>query len=134
MRGGGGNFGIVTSFEYRLHEVGPVLGGGVLYPVDKARDVLHFYRDFAANSPDELSTQIGRLTTLDGIPVIGVAGCYCGSLAEGEKALAPLRAFGAPLRICSDRSAMSRCRACSIRGFRRPAGLLEGQLSPWSSR
>jgi hypothetical protein len=74
-----------------------VLGGGVLYPVDKARDVLHFYRDFAANSPDELSTQIGRLTTLDGIPVIGVAGCYCGSLAEGEKALAPLRAFGAPI-------------------------------------
>jgi FAD/FMN-containing dehydrogenase len=97
IRGGGGNFGIVTSFEYRLHEVGPVLGGGVLYPVDKARDVLHFYRDFAATSPDELSTQIGRLTTLDGIPVIGVAGCYCGSLAKGEKALAPLRGFGAPI-------------------------------------
>jgi FAD/FMN-containing dehydrogenase len=118
MRGGGGNFGIVTSFEYRLHEVGPVLGGGVLYPVDKARDVLHFYRDFAATSPNELSTQIGRLTTLDGIPVIGVAGCYCGSLAEGEKALAPLRGFGARSRICSGRSAMSRCRACSIHGFR----------------
>ena len=53
MRGGGGNFGIVTSFEYRLHQVGPVFGGGVLYPVDQAREVLRFYRDFAASSPDE---------------------------------------------------------------------------------
>lgn len=97
MRGGGGNFGIVTSFEYRLHQVGPVLGGGVLYPIDKIREVLRFYRDFSAASPDELSTQVGRLTTLDGIPVVGVAGCYCGSLAEGEKVLAPLRRFGSPI-------------------------------------
>jgi hypothetical protein len=97
MRGGGGNFGIVTSFEYRLHQQGQVLGGGILYPIDKARDVLHCYRDFAANSPDELSTQIGRITTLDGVPVMAVAGCYCGSLADGEKVLAPLRQFGAPI-------------------------------------
>ena len=97
MRGGGGNFGVVTSFEYRLHEVGPVLGGGVLHPIGNARDVLHFFRDFAAGNPDELSMQIGRITTPDGIPVIGVAGCYCGPLAEGEKVLAPLRRFGAPV-------------------------------------
>ena len=60
MRGGGGNFGIVTSFEYRLHQLGPVFGGGVLYPVDQAREVLRFYRDFALSGPDELSTQVGR--------------------------------------------------------------------------
>src|SRR3984957_13734238 len=97
MRGGGGNFGVVTSFEYRLHELGPVFGGGVLYPVDQARDVLHFYRDFAVSGPDELSTQVGRLCTLDGTPVIGVAGCYSGSLEDGERVLEPLRRFGSPV-------------------------------------
>ena len=97
MRGGGGNFGIVTSFEYRLHQLGPVFGGGVLYPVDQARDVLRFYRDFAFSGPDELSTQVGRICTLEGVPVIGVAGCYSGSLEEGEKVLAPLRRFGSPV-------------------------------------
>jgi FAD/FMN-containing dehydrogenase len=53
LRGGGGNFGIVTSFEYRLHELGQVFGGGVLYSVDQTRDVLRFYRDFALSVPDE---------------------------------------------------------------------------------
>jgi FAD/FMN-containing dehydrogenase len=97
MRGGGGNFGIVTSFEYRLHPLGPVFGGGVLFPVDQAREVLRFYRDFAFSGPDELSTQVGRICTLEGVPVIGVAGCYSGSLEEGEKVLAPLRRFGSPV-------------------------------------
>ncbi len=97
MRGGGGNFGIVTSFEYRLHPLGPVFGGGVLYPVEQARDVLRFYRDFAVSVPDELSTQVGRLCTLEGVPVIGVAGCYSGSLEDAEKVLAPLRRFGSPI-------------------------------------
>ena len=97
MRGGGGNFGIVTSFEYRLHQLGPVFGGGVLYPVDQTREVLRFYRDFASSGPDELSTQMGRICTLDGVPVIGVAGCYSGSLEDGEKLLAPLRRFGSPV-------------------------------------
>ena len=97
MRGGGGNFGIVTSFEYRLHRIGTVLGGGVLYPVNEAREVLRFYRDFAVSGPDELSTQVGRICTLDGVPVIGVAACYCGSVEDGEKVLAPLRRFGSPL-------------------------------------
>jgi FAD/FMN-containing dehydrogenase len=57
MRGGGENLGIVTSFEYRLHDVGPVLGGGVHYPIAQARDVLRFYRDFVGSIPDALSTQ-----------------------------------------------------------------------------
>jgi FAD/FMN-containing dehydrogenase len=97
LRGGGGNFGIVTSFEYRLHELGPVFGGGVLYPVDQTREVLRFYRDFALSSPDELGTQLGRICTLDGVPVIGVAGCYSGSPRDGEKAFASLRRFGSPI-------------------------------------
>jgi FAD/FMN-containing dehydrogenase len=97
MRGGNGNFGIVTSFEYRLYELGPVFGGGVLYPVEQTRDVLRFYRDFALSGPDELSTQMGRICTLDGAPVVAVAACYSGSIEEGEKVLAPLRQFGAPI-------------------------------------
>ena len=97
MRGGGGNFGVVTSFEYKLHQLGPVFGGGVLYPVEQTRDVLRFYRDFARSGPDELSTQVGRICTLEGVPVIGVAGCYSGASDEGEKVLAPLRRFGSPV-------------------------------------
>jgi hypothetical protein len=97
VRGGGGNFGIVTSLEYRLHAVGPVLGGAVFHPAAKAREVLHFWREFAASSPDELVTQGGSLTLPDGVPVFGVAGCYCGPVSEGERVLEPLRRFGSPL-------------------------------------
>jgi hypothetical protein len=96
LRGGSGNFGIVTSFEYRLHEVGPVLAGGVFYPVEKARDVLRFYREFTSSCPDELSTQAGAFTTLDGFHTIAIGGCYCGPLDEGEKVLRRLRTFGPP--------------------------------------
>ena len=97
LRGGGGNFGVVTSLEYRLHELGPVFGGEVLYPIDQTTEVLRFYRDFAESSPDELSTQAGRICTLAGTPVFAVAGCHCGSLEDGEKAFAPLRRFGLPV-------------------------------------
>ncbi len=97
VRGGSGNFGIVTSLEYRLHEVGPVLGGGVFYPASKAKEVLRFWPEFAAASPDELVTQGGSFNTLDGVPVFGIAACYCGPLSEGEKVLKPLRTFGTPV-------------------------------------
>lgn len=97
LRGGGGNFGIVTSFEYRLHSLGPLFGGGVLYPIEQTREVLRFYRDFAFSGPDELTTQMGRICTPDGVPVIGVAGCYSGALEDGEKLLAPLRRLGSPV-------------------------------------
>ncbi len=97
VRGGGGNFGIVTSLEYRLHEVGPVLGGAVFYPAAKAKEVLHFWREFAAASPDELVTQGGSFNLPDGTPVFGIAACYCGPLSDGEKALKPLRTFDTPI-------------------------------------
>jgi FAD/FMN-containing dehydrogenase len=97
LRGGSGNFGIVTSFEYQLHPVGPVLGGMVLYEMRQAREVLRFYREFAHTCPDELSTMAAFLTAPDGNPVLAIVVCHCGALAEGEKALKPLRTFGAPM-------------------------------------
>ncbi len=97
LRGGSGNFGIVTSLEFRLHEVGPVFGGAVFHPAAKAKEALRFWREFAATSADELVTQGGSFTLPDGVPVFGIAGCYCGPLSEGEKVLKPLRTFGAPL-------------------------------------
>ena len=95
IRGGGGNFGVVTSFEYRLRPVGPVLGGMVAYPLARARDVLRFYREFTAAAPDELTAFAVFVTSPEG-PVVAILLCYCGSLAEGEAVLRPLREFGPP--------------------------------------
>ena len=97
LRGGGGNFGVVTSFEYRAHPLSMVLGGLVLHPRSQAIDVLRFFRDFTASAPDELGTYAALLSAPDGSPVVGFAACYSGDLAEGERALAPLRGFGAPI-------------------------------------
>ncbi len=96
LRGGGGNFGVVTSFEYRLHEVGPVLGGPIFYPFTKAKDILRFYNEFAATAPDELSTVGGFLTTPDGRLSVGIGVCYCGDLSTGEKVVQPLRQIATP--------------------------------------
>lgn len=97
IRGGSGNFGVVTSLEFRLHEVGPVFGGAVFYPAEKAKEVLKFWREFAAESPDELVTQGGSFQLPDGVPVFGIAACYCGAVDQGEKILKALRTFGSPL-------------------------------------
>ena len=98
LRGGGGNFGVITSFEYRLYPVGPmVLGGMVIHPFDKAREVLRFYDDFAAAIPDQMNTLGGLMTTPEGQLAVSIAACYHGSFEEGEKALKPLREFGPPL-------------------------------------
>jgi hypothetical protein len=97
IRGAGHNFGVVTSFEYRLHPVGPVLGGLVIHPLSQAVEVLRFYRQFSASQPDELQTWAGILTLPDGNPVVALAPCYVGSLEEGERLLSPLRRFGTPI-------------------------------------
>ncbi len=97
IRGGGGNFGVVTSFQYQLHEVPMILGGLVIHPRSAARDVLRFQRDFIMSAPEELTSYVALLTAPDGNQVAAIASCYCGDLAEGERVLAPLRAFGAPL-------------------------------------
>jgi FAD/FMN-containing dehydrogenase len=97
IRGGSGNFGIVTSFKYQLHPVGTVLGGGLLYPEAKAHEALRFYHEFASTCPDELSTlgSLGRAP--DGSLVVGIALCYCGPLETAEEVLRPLRSFGPQL-------------------------------------
>lgn len=98
LRGGGGNFGVATAFEYRLHPVGPiVLGGMVLHPLEAARSVLEFYRDFSSTLPDEAEVYAALLTTPDGAPVVALLLGYNGPLDEGEKVLGPARSFGKPL-------------------------------------
>jgi FAD/FMN-containing dehydrogenase len=97
LRGGGGNFGVVTSFEYRAHPLSTVLGGLILHPRAQAVDVLRFYRDFTASAPDELATYAALLWAPDGSPLVGFATCYSGDLAEGERVLSTLRGFGSPI-------------------------------------
>ena len=97
LRGGGGNFGIVTSFEFQLHEIGPVLAGKIVYPLKKAREVLSFYREFTSIAPDELTAYVVLETTSSGLPVIVINLCYCGSHSEGARLIEPLRNFGSPL-------------------------------------
>lgn len=96
VRGGGGNFGIVTSFEYRLHELGQLMAGVVFFPLEQARDVLRFYRELMATAPDELMAYALFLTSPDGIPLCAIAVCYVGPLETGEQILGPVRSFGRP--------------------------------------
>jgi FAD/FMN-containing dehydrogenase len=97
LRGGGGNFGVVTAIEYRLHPLGHVLGGMLVYPLGAARPILHHYRDLLTTAPDALGS-LAVLTTFPGVgPALMLQLCYAGDdLAAGEALLAPLRAHGAP--------------------------------------
>jgi FAD/FMN-containing dehydrogenase len=97
VRGGGGNFGIATAFEYQLHSVGLLLSGKVVYPIDRAREVLRFYREYTSSAPDDLTAYVSLMTTPGGFPAIALSLCYCGPLEKGERAVSPLRKFGMPL-------------------------------------
>jgi FAD/FMN-containing dehydrogenase len=97
LRGGGGNFGVVTSFTYSLHPMESVLGGLVAHPRERARDMLLFYRGFVADAPEELTTVAALMTTPDGDPACGIAACFAGDPDEGERVLKPLREFGPPV-------------------------------------
>ena len=97
LRGGGGNFGVVTSFEFKAHQVHTVLGGLLLYPRDAAVDVIRHFRDFIAAAPDELTAYVALLHGPDGAPLVAVIPCYCGAIAAGERVLQPLRSFGKPV-------------------------------------
>ena len=100
IRGGGGNFGVATSFEFRLHPVGPLIYGGlVAHPFDRARDVMRFYRDATAKLPDEVMALAGLVHAPDGsgMKLAAIVVAHCGDLASGEKALAPFKAFGPPV-------------------------------------
>ena len=106
LRGGGGNFGVVTEFEFNLHPVGPILTAGMLlWHRDKAGDVIRFYRDFLAEAPDEVAGGVALLTAppapfvpeeLQGKPAVAVIYCYVGDPAVGEATVERLREFGSP--------------------------------------
>src|SRR5437588_9945681 len=107
VRGGGGNFGIVTEFEFRLNPLGPeVVAGPIFWPMEDSPEVLRFYRDWLAAAPDELMTIVVHRKApalplvaeeFHGKPVVMVICCYAGPVEEGEKVVRPLKEFGAPI-------------------------------------
>jgi FAD/FMN-containing dehydrogenase len=106
VRGAGANFGAVVSFEFQVHPVGTVLAGPVIYPLERAPEVLRFYREYAATTPDELTSGALLFTLppapflppeLHGARVVGIPVCYAGPPDDGERVLRPLREFGPPL-------------------------------------
>ena len=105
IRGGGGNFGIVTSFEFQVHPAGTVLAGLVLHPASKGRELLLHWREFGATAPEEMTDGALLFTAapevpvpdvLRGVPIVGLGGVYVGQLEIGEQVLRPLREFAAP--------------------------------------
>jgi FAD/FMN-containing dehydrogenase len=98
LHGGGGNFGIVTAFEYQLHPVGPaLLVCSVLHPYARARDAMRFYDDFCAGAADELSVDAALVTATSGERLFNISACYCGDHETGERILRPLLDHGAPV-------------------------------------
>jgi FAD/FMN-containing dehydrogenase len=106
LRGGGGNFGVVTAFHFRLYPIGPiVLGGMLIWPAAMAGELVRFYRDFMAGARDEVGSALAFITAppapfvpepVRGQPVVGIVICYSGPVEEGEEAIRPLREFGPP--------------------------------------
>jgi FAD/FMN-containing dehydrogenase len=98
LRGGGGNFGIAASFEFRTHPCRQVFGGLVAHPLPAAKDVLRFYRDFTAKVPDELTVFAALVHAPDGsgAPLAALIVCHCGDLERAEKDVRPLLQFGTP--------------------------------------
>jgi FAD/FMN-containing dehydrogenase len=101
IRGGGGNFGVVTSFEYQLHDVEPVVGGMAMYPESMLKDLFHFFRDFTASAPDAVTAMAGVIIGPPGTPLEGqnacyIAACHSGNVTDGERLLRPIKEFGPP--------------------------------------
>ncbi len=97
LRGGGGNFGVVTTFQFRLHPVTDVIGGMLLYPISEAPKVLRFYREMTQGHLDDMELYCGLMSAPDGTPVVAVLVGYNGPVAKGEQALADIRKFGPPI-------------------------------------
>ena len=130
VRGGGGNFGVATSFEYGLHPVGPTITGGIVaHPIDHARDALRFFRDCTASLPDELTMVAGLIHAPDGSgsKLAGIVACHCGSLDAGEAAMRPLKGFGSPVL-----DALAPMPYCQLNGML-DAGYPKGALNYWKS-
>ena len=130
VRGGGGNFGVATSFEYGLHPVGPTITGGIVaHPIDHARDALRFFRDSTASLPDELTVVAGLIHAPDGSgsKLAGMVACHCGSLDAGEAAMRPLKGFGSPVL-----DALAPMPYCQLNGML-DAGYPKGAFNYWKS-
>ncbi len=130
VRGGGGNFGVVTTLEYRLHPVGPTVTGGlVAHPFDRARDVLRFFREKTASLPDEhaLFGTLAHAPDGSGTKLAAMVTCHCGSLAAGEQAMRPLKQFGSPVL-----DALGPMSYCELNGML-DAGYPKGALNYWKS-
>ena len=100
LRGGGGNFGVVSSLEYQLHLVGPtVMAGAIAWPFSQAREVLRFYRELAASADDEVAylAGLGHAPDGSGVKVAIIGAAYIGAVADGERILRPIKDFGSPL-------------------------------------
>jgi FAD/FMN-containing dehydrogenase len=107
LRGGGGNFGVVTSFEYKLHPVGPeVMAGGIAWSAEHAHDVIEMYRAFTEQAPPELTCVLALrkappapwlAKSVHGQPIVAIFVCHTGAIKEGEKQVAPIKAFGSPV-------------------------------------
>ncbi len=106
LRGGGGNFGIVTEFEFQAHEAGTLLAGVVLHPMASARQALRHFRDFEVKAPEEFSGSAllfhfpqdpSAPEPMRGAPLVGVGGVYAGPVSAGEQLVQPLRAYGSPI-------------------------------------
>jgi len=121
LRGGSGNFGIVTSFTFQLHPVGPmVVAGLVAHPMERAVEVLRFYRQFVETIPDEINTVAGFLTTPDGVKVVVVATCHCVASRRGSRRCGPC---GSSVHPSSMRSARCRTQRFSRRSTRTSPGV-----------
>ena len=139
IRGGGGNFGIVTDFTFELRPVGPLVFGGFVYwALEDGHRLARLYRDWSADAPDALTTAlvIRRApaiamipSALHGRPVIGVGLCWSGELAAGERFAAPLRRPGAPCSICVPPDRTSRCSHSSTRAIRTASGRIFGRAT-----
>lgn len=97
VRGAGSNFGVATSFHYRLHPLREVLAGMIVHPRARAEEFIAFYREFLRGTPDELVTTVAFLHLPDGTPVVAAIVVFAGPVEEGERVLAPLRGFGPPV-------------------------------------
>jgi len=97
LRGGGGNFGVATSFKYRLHPVDQVMAGLVAYPLSRAKEVLRFYRSYAEDAPDEMTTAVALRTSPGGDLVVGIAVCHSGPMPEAERTVRPIKDYGPPV-------------------------------------
>ena len=101
IRGGGGNFGIVTAFEFRLHDIEPITGGMAIYPKSMLKEMFHFYRDYTANAPDSVTAGAGVISGPPGTPLEGESAgviivCHKGPASDGERLVKPIKDFGPP--------------------------------------